>query len=337
VRAIVATLGCLAIAVAAAEGAARSASPPVGEIAYVREDPDRQDINAGVDLWLVRADGRGARRIVASSGWDEAPAWSPDGRRIAFQKSFYEAGDREETLGAIDVWTANADGRRARNVTHDGSASSPAWSPGGDLLAFARGNGIFVIRPAGSGRRQVARRADPTPPAWSPDGRRIAFATPGEAWITGATGSGQRLLARGASSDTHVPWSPDGRRLAYAGARGGVSGVFVISATGSRPRLLSRGDEDAAWSPDGQRVALVRAGTPREAGIFLAASDGRGRQRLTRGLDSEPTWSPDGQRIAFRRGLLLGDVFVVNVGGSRLRNLTQTPKLDEREPAWRPR
>jgi hypothetical protein len=45
----------------------------------------------------------------------------------------------------------------------------------------------------------------------------------------------------------------------------------------------------------------------------------------------------DGRTIAFRRGLFVGDIYLVNVDGSRLRNLTRTPKLDERQPAWRPR
>jgi TolB protein len=331
------TLACLLCALAAAAGAAPSASVPAGEIAFVREDPNRADINATVDLWVVRSDGRGARRIVGSLGRDESPAWSPDGSRIAFDKGIYEAGDREDVLKTIDVWTVGADGRGPRNITRDGSASSPAWSPGGDTLAFARGDGIFVVPRSGSGRRHVARRADPTVPAWAPDGRRIAFTTPGEVRIVGANGTGERLLARGAFSETRAIWSPDGRWLAYAGTSGAASGVFVVSSAGGRPRLLSRREEEARWAPDGRRIALVRSGTPREAGIFLAAPDGRGKRRLTRGLDTEPTWSPDGRRIAFRRGLLVGDIYVVNADGSNLRNLTRTRMLDERQPAWRPR
>jgi Tol biopolymer transport system component len=330
-------VACLAFALVAAAGAAPSATTPPGSIAFVREDPNPADLNAAVDLWVVRSNGRGLRKLVGTPGWDESPAWSPDGRRIAFTKSIYEPGEPEDILKSIDIWTARADGRAQGNLTRDGSASSPAWSPGGATVAFARGNGVFVVRRDGSRKRHVGRRSDPTKPAWSPDGRRIAFVTPGELWIARADGGGQRLVARGAWSDTRAVWSSDGRLLAYAGGRGRASGVFVVPSAGGRPRLLSRHDESAAWSPDGRRLALVRPGTPREAGIFLADPDGRARKRLTRGLDTEPAWSPNGRTIAFRRGLLVGDVYVVNADGSKLRNLTRTPKLDEREPAWRPR
>jgi Tol biopolymer transport system component len=327
------TLLCLALSLVATSGAARSAAPPPTElIAFVRESPTRTDSNAGVNLWVVRSDGGGARKVVGSSGWDEHPAWSPDGRRIAFDKAIYETVEGEDILKAIDVWIVGRGGSGAGNVTHDGSASLPAWSPKGDALAFARGDGVFVIEANGSARRHIGRRADPTEPAWSPDGAHVAFTTPGEVWIAKPSGAGQRRLARGASSETRAVWSPDGRSISYAGG----NGVFAVKLAGGRPRLLTRLDEQAIWSPDGRRLALVRSGTPRQAGIFLAGPDGRARTRLTRGLDTEPAWSPDSRRIVFRRGLLVGDIYVVNVDGSHLRNLTRTRRLDERQPAWQP-
>jgi TolB protein len=329
---------CLLLVLAPAGGAVRPTAPAAGVIAFVREEPrPRFDINAAVDLWVVRTDGRGLRKIVGTRGWDEEPAWSPDGSRIAFHKAFLEAGDREDALKGIDVWTVRADGRGRRKVTHDGSSSSPAWSPGGNALAVARGDGVVVLRADGTRRRQIARRTDPTAPAWEPDGRRIAFAVPGELWVVEANGTGARRLARGASSDTRVVWSPDGRFLAYIGTSARASGLLVVRSSGGRPRLLSVLAEEARWSPDGGRLVLVRPGIPREAGLFLAAPDGRGPKRLTQGLDTSPVWSPDGRRIAFRRGLLVGDIYIVNADGSGLRNVTRTPKLDERQPAWRPR
>lgn len=326
------TLVGVVLVVTASAGAARLPPTAADAILFVREDPRRAEtnVNGAVDLWLVRADGTGARRVLGTPGWDESPAWAPDGRSIAFQKGIYEAGKPEDVLKSIDVWTVGADGHGARNVTHDGSAASPSWSPDGRALAYARGDGVFVVRRNGSGKRHVGRRSDPTQPAWSPDGRRIT--TPGELWVVRAAGTGQRRLAVGASSESPAVWTPNGRSLSFAGR-----GVFVVDSTGGAPRLLSRLDEEARWSPDGSRIALVRPGTPREAGIFVATSDGSRRRRLTRGLDTEPTWSPDGRRIAFRRGVLVGDIYVVGSDGSKLRNLTRTPRLDERQPAWRPR
>jgi len=329
------SFSCVAFFLAVAAG---SASPqPPGLIAFVRENPTRADVNASFDLWVVGAEGRGARKLVGTPGWDEHPAWSPDGRRIAFDKGIYEAGTDEDFLKSIDVWTVGVDGHGSKNVTHDGSASDPAWSPRGDALAYARGDGVFVVRPNGSAKRRVGRQADPTTPAWSPDGKRMAFTTPGGVWIARASGSGQRRLAQGASSDTRAVWSPDGRSVSYFGTRGGTAGLFAVRLARGRPRLLSRFEERAIWSPEGHRLALVRMGEPREAGIFLARPDGRGKRRLTRGLDTEPSWSPDARWLAFRRGLLVGDIYVVGVDGSGLRNLTRTPKLDERQPAWQPR
>ena len=111
--------------------------------------------------------------------------------------------------------------------------------------------------------------------------------------------------------------------------------LWLVRTDGGEARRLV-GFAEPVWSPDGRRIAVVRQGTKREAGIFLLRARGDRARRLTRGLDDDPAWSPDGRRLAFRRGLQLGDVYVVDVDGRRLRNLTRTQRLDEREPDWRP-
>jgi len=104
-----------------------------------------------------------------------------------------------------------------------------------------------------------------------------------------------------------------------------------VSSTGGRPKLLARGYESPAWSPDGRTIAVVRRG------VFLVSASGGNPRRLTRGDDSEVTWSSDSSLLAFVRGTIAGDIYVVDATGSGLRNLTRTPRLDERNPAWRPR
>jgi TolB protein len=325
-----AALVAVTLAVPAATSGARR-----DVIAFVRQDPHAAELNAGVDLWTIAAAGGRARRLVGGAGWDEQPAWSPDGSRIAFARSIFTPGEPDIGLKSLDVWSVGADGRGRRRLTRDGSSSAD-WSPDGRRLVLGRGDGVVVVRRDGSHKRRIVRRDDPAAPTWSPDGHRIAFITPGELRIVGATGRGQRLLALGADSGGSPSWSPDGSRIAFAGRRT-VDGVFVVPWRGGRSRLLARDYVEPAWSPDGRRIAVVRQGTRKEAGLFLVGKGGGRPERLTRGLDTQPSWSPDGRRLVFRRGVLIGDIYVVGAEGRGLRNLTRTPRLDERDPAWRPR
>jgi TolB protein len=304
-------------------------------LVFVRQDYRASGLNAGVDIWTISAAGGRAHRLVGGLGWEEEPAWSPDGRRIAFARSVFAPGEPDIGLKSLDVWTVAADGRGRRNLTRDGS-TSPDWSPDGRRLVLGRGDGVVVVRRDGLRKRRIVRRDDSAAPTWSPDGHRIAFIPPGELRIVGATGRGQRLLARGADSGSSPSWSPDGSRIAFNGRRT-VEGVFVVPWRGSRSRLLARDYVEPAWSPDGRTVAVVRASTPREAGLFLVSARGGRPHRLTRGLDTQPEWSPDGRRLAFRRGDANGDIYLVDADGGGLRNLTRTPRLDERDPDWRPR
>ncbi len=100
------------------------------------------------DLFLIRSDGRGVRRLVEDAA---DPAWSPDGSQIAFTRR-----------GGL--WRVRADGRGARRVGHVASASSPAWSPDGSLIAYS-GRGIMVVSPTGTGVRHAANGSFP---AWRP-------------------------------------------------------------------------------------------------------------------------------------------------------------------------
>lgn len=106
----------------------------------------------------------------------EQPAWSPDGKRIAFWRS-----QRNSDAGE-GIYTIGVNGKGLKRVT-SGTVRSPSWSPDGRRIAFGRtsvkGAFIFVVKVDGSGLRQLTRDvgqdAD-SDPAWSPDGRRIVFA-----------------------------------------------------------------------------------------------------------------------------------------------------------------
>jgi len=122
------------------------------------------------EIYVIRADGRGQRRLTRSRAKQIAPAGSPDGRRIAF------ASDRD---GKLELYVMNADGSGQRRLTRSAANAFPAWSPDGRKIAFVSdrdGNlELYVMNADGSGQRRLTQNPGVDgSPAWSPDGRRIA-------------------------------------------------------------------------------------------------------------------------------------------------------------------
>lgn len=215
----------------------------------------------------VTAPGLAPHRVSAV-GW--APAWTPDGRRLA-------------VVVRGDLWTMDADGSHARQLTlTPGAENQPAWSPDGRHLAFTRDGAVWTIRADGENEQRVA--AAGASPTWSPDGTRIAYDDGTSVVVESLLGGGPRALVEG----TSPAWSPDGRRIAYVADDGGQLDLHLVDvASGKRSRVTyDPGDDTSpAWSPDGRRLAYVREGA-----VWLVAADGTGRRRLATGTD--PSWQP---------------------------------------------
>ena len=275
--------------------------------------------NAGtgdVDISVANADGSGLRRVTSGPGVDCAPAWSPDGRKIAFQRSLVRReGDRVVGYD-FDIYVINANSSEERNLTGDAvSAGSPLWSPDGRKIVFwsgPDGNGwVSVMNADGSKRRKLARNHGYV--AWSPDGTKILLARGGHqlceapcsggggatkayAVVANADGSGLRTLTRIAGvNGARASWSPDGRRIVFVSDLDGNLEIYVINADGSRRRNLTRHpghDSDPAWAP-GRKIAFA---TKREGNfeIYVMNADGSGQRNLTRNPapDRSPVWSP---------------------------------------------
>jgi dipeptidyl aminopeptidase/acylaminoacyl peptidase len=261
--------------------------------------------------------------------------------------------------GGPRVYLLNRDASGGSPLFAPGRAQgSPAWAPGGRIMAFDIGCGssraaVYVVAPYGRKRvdRAIPKDVDGCAPTWSPDGRMIAFEGIHEGqqdiWVSRDDGSAAHRLTDDAAIDSHPSWSPDGRRIVFVSNRGGNGDLYVMDADGSHVRVLYAGefaDVDPAWSPDGRWIAFSSAA---EEGcaieddacsfhLWVVKADGSGARQITNedGHDVDPTWSLDGARIAFasdRDGDF--DIYVVGVEDGEVEQVTNDDGAD-RTPSW---
>lgn len=238
------------------------------QIAFVRGGAANRDdwanpIEANTDIYLINSDGTGTIRLTSEAGADINPAWSPDGRKIAFASD--RAGNRE-------IYVMNADGTDPLRLTnHDAADYGPAYSPDGKRIAFTSerdGNPeIYVMNADGTNLSRLTNDppASAMDPAWSPDGNKIAFRSQriGSTWhvniyVMNDDGSGATALTNFDSytSPGAPAWSPDGRTIAFPG---GGNAISLMNADGSEiRRFLSGGTSTSSpdWSPDGSKLAF---------------------------------------------------------------------------------
>jgi Tol biopolymer transport system component/predicted Ser/Thr protein kinase len=184
-------------------------------------------IGGRFDLWIqpvldLAASGP-PRRLTDQPGSASSPAFSPDGRWVAYYRIL--AGQR-------DIWIVPAAGGNPVQFTdHKAADVHPAWSPDGTQLAFRSEQGemarIWVApvadgRPAGAARPITTGSSADQAPAWSPDGKWIAYigATSGRSanvWVVDASGAGSPRMLATEGRASRVGWDPTGKALFVSG------------------------------------------------------------------------------------------------------------------------
>ena len=240
-------------------------------------------------------------------GYQSAPVWAPDSRRLAFVQVESPSGD-------LDIYVTDADGSSPprRLLSTPAWRTSPAWSPDGTWIAFAQRDGpgdlnVYVVRPDGRGLRRLTNdRGFEFEPAFSPDGSRLVFLHADgrrrELHAIGLDGSERETLLAGESQlGPTLAWSPDGDAILVEVLEEGNWSIWRVAADGSSAVSMTTdpGDEvSPTWAPDGTAFAFAGSDVPHSAGahaekafeIFVMEADGSGRRKLTTGAEARAGW-----------------------------------------------
>jgi Tol biopolymer transport system component len=200
-------------------------------------------------IFLLDRFGKGRTKVVGRSAEDVLPTWSPDGSKLAF-RSLLSKPDGD--VGRIFI--VNRDGSGLRQLTPDsepGASSvfddSPAWSPDGTRIAFARNGQLFMINPDGTGLTPLGITG--VMPAWARDGTKLVYSADG-LYTMDLTFVPRRLTS---SPDFLAHWSPDGHQVVFQRVDGTISHIFKINSDGSGAARLTNVIENEmtpTWSPN---------------------------------------------------------------------------------------
>lgn len=250
------------------------------------------------EIYNVDFDGHGLTRLTKHESLCIAPAWSPNGKNIAYT-CFRK---RNPDLYVYNITNNNYSILSSRN----GVNAAPSWSPDGTKIALMMRRGdrtgiaIIDILKTDNPVFLTTRGGNESSPTWSPDGQMLAF-------VSDRSGTPQIYTIRA-----------NGRGL-------------------NRITFEGKYNASPDWSPLGDRIAFCSM-IDGKFDIFTCNPDGKDLQRLTRnsGNNEDPTWSPDGRFIAFssnRSGN--ADIYCINANGANIRQITSSV-YEETVPDWSP-
>jgi Tol biopolymer transport system component len=251
------------------------------------------------EIYTSNTDGSNIIRLTTDPGYDDYPAWSPDGIRIAFTRN-------------RNLFIMNADGSNVVQRTFSGSCQGPTWSPDGTKIAYsdyADGYScIFTVSATGGSPFLLQSYAGGyfMDPAWSPDGTKIAFALDENTYdysydiytINAIDGTYIGYLTSGTNYGidhlfSSPSWSPGGAKLAvvFKGSSNSyIPHVGVMNSDGSGLTLLRSGVAEwtrTSWSADGTVIVYTSLSGSMKNVSWVAANGSAGGTIVTNGWNAD--------------------------------------------------
>jgi TolB protein len=255
------------------------------------------------EIYTSNFDGSDVRQVTRLRSIAMAPAWSPDGTKIAF--SVYNR--HSDNVKNIDLFEFNFRTGSLRPLSNRRGMNSGAnYSPNGQQIAYTMsysGNPqIYVLDLSSKDSTQMTRSVGfDVDPAFSPDGSKLAFVStrPGKPMLyllDVKNPSDVKRLTYAGQLNATPSWSPDGKRIAFAGWLDKHFDLFTITPDGGKIDRLTKDEgnnEDPSYSPDGNFLAFTSNRSPGK-NVYIMSTEGSNVKRLTFGLGNcvAPKWSP---------------------------------------------
>ena len=285
--------------------------------------PDGTTIAYGDTLGIeLRPMGGGPPRLLVPGNELHSPAWSPDGRRLAYVAGNSQYVNIIGNTAPSAIWTVSLDGGPPVRVTGDKYLdTSPVWTPDARGLLYVsnadgerdvyhvalRANGTLIGNPT-----RVTTGLAPYTISLSADGTQLVYSVlrlRSNIWQAPISSSSMTRpdqatqVTRENQRVEGIDLSHDGKSILYDANRFGNADIFRLSLAGGDPVQLttdSADDFEPVWSPDDRSIAFYSSRTG-DRDLYVMDADGRTVEHVTSLSTAErfPTWSPDGRRLAF--------------------------------------